>query len=119
LALRLRGAESEVFELSRSECHGVFMTDEDFKNLEHDVVRHEGDLDQQLSKIQSLEKQLSELKKENAELQDSLSKTVILAQRIFVFIRTDKLGNEGARLSNEIVDRLRELHTQLKITRSQ
>jgi chromosome segregation ATPase len=94
------------------------MSEERFLDLEHSVERHESDLDQQLAKIQSLEKQLSELKKENAELKDSLSKTIILAQRIFVFIRTDKLGSEGARLSNEIVDRLRELHAQLKITGS-
>jgi hypothetical protein len=37
------------------------MTDDDFRNLEHDVQRHEGDLDRQLQQIQSLKKDMREL----------------------------------------------------------
>ena len=82
---------SQGLQLSRYAICAIvpFMTDEDFRNLEHSIDRHEGDLDQQLKRIEVLEKQLSELAKENAGLRDSLGKTVILLQRVFVSIRTD------------------------------
>jgi len=38
------------------------MTDEDLINVQHDIGRHEDDLDRQLKQIQALEKQVSDLK---------------------------------------------------------
>jgi chromosome segregation ATPase len=85
------------------------MTDEDFKNLEHSIGRHEGDLDQLWKTIESLEKQLSEIARENVELRESLVKTVILTQRIFVSIRTDPFSKEAE---------VQELRTRLNIPES-
>jgi hypothetical protein len=71
-----------------------------------------------LTQIVELQRKVAALETENSELKESLSKAVILSQRIFVFIRTDKLSNEGTRLSNEIVEKFSEIHGKLKITGS-
>jgi hypothetical protein len=88
------------------------------EELEDKVREHDGNLSYQLTDMVTLGRRLSELEKENAELKRALAKTVILAQRIFVLIPTDKLSNEGARRSSEIVGMLRELHDQFGITGS-
>ena len=52
------------------------MTDDDFRNLEHDVQRHEGDLDKQVKDIQDLREQIRTLKEEHSKETESLKENI-------------------------------------------
>ena len=56
--------------------HDVSMTDDDFRNLEHDVQRHEGDLDRQVKDIQDLREQIHTLKEEHSKETESLKENI-------------------------------------------
>jgi hypothetical protein len=63
--------KSEIVSDGQS-VHGPCMNDDDFRNLEHDVGRHEGDLDKQLKEIQELKGEIHALKERHSKEIQSL-----------------------------------------------
>jgi chromosome segregation ATPase len=96
----------------------ALMNGEDFINLQHQVGRHEGELDQQLKRVQELEKQVSELKNENAELTTSLKDAVLLVETIYGYLGVDRVTGRAEEVRRQIVKRFNDLRARLAIDES-
>jgi|SRR5215471_18284487 len=92
------------------------MTDDDFRNLEHDVQRHEGDLDRQVKDIQDLREQIHTLKEEHSKetesLKENIGKLITILQ--YLLLRSEGIGLTRDHLI-EAKRTLRELEEDLDV----
>jgi hypothetical protein len=85
------------------------------ETLQEKVDQFDAELSKQLTEIVALQRELAALREENSQLKDLLGQTVILAQRIFIYLGVDKMSTDGDRLREDIRRRFQTLHTDLNL----